>query len=108
MSVNINNIVGTGNNYLELFDGVTAGKSYDASRRFYGNETETSVSSNTFISIVIDGNTYYLEILSGSAQLDCCSNLVGTTDSVGGFISAGFVMVDVNGTLRFVQVFSLL
>ena len=107
LSVNINGSTG-GNNYIELFSANTSGSTYDANRIFYGNSTNSNPKlDNGFISIVINGSTYYIRKYSGDNNVDCCTNLFGNNTAEGTFTTAGFVFVDVNGTeFKYVEVFT--
>ena len=105
LSVNANNS-SDGSYYLELFDGDISGKTYDANRVFYGHEGSNTITSSNFVKIDIDSITYYLEVFGGDAQIDCCSNLRGDYYNTGSFQSAGYIMINVNGTLRFVQIYT--
>ena len=104
LSLNINGSSNR-NYYIQTYTGDTTGKTYDTSRRFYGNEDGSSVTDYSMLSIVIDSTTYYLYTYIGAAQTNCCTNMVGIITS-GTFISAGFALIDVNGIPKFTEIFT--
>lgn len=107
IAVKINSGVGK-DNYIELYTSGT-GYSYDTGRIFWGDTTNVNPkTSNGFISIVVNGDTYYVKKYSGDNTTDCCSNLIGTSTGSGSFTSAGFALVFVNGVeLRWIRLYTL-
>ena len=95
-------------NYIQLYDADLSGSSYDANRIFWGNTTNTNPkTSNNFVSILINGTTYYLRKYSGDSNVDCCSNLIGNDTSGGIFTLYGFVLIRVNDTeSKYVRVYT--
>ena len=107
LAVNINGSTES-DNYIQLYDADLSGSSYDANRIFYGNTSNTNPkTSNNFVSMIINGTTYYLRKYSGDNNVDCCSNLIGNDASGGIFTLYGFVLVRVNGTeSKYVRVYT--
>ena len=97
LALTINNSVNK-DNYITLYDGDTSGQTYDNENRFYGDNTTDTIIENGYISIIINGNTYYLPLYKGTNTTDCCSNLVGSYDSgTGVFTYVGWVLIKING-----------
>jgi hypothetical protein len=101
------------NDYILLYNGDTDGQTYDNANRFYGNvgsyDAQT-LTSNGFLSILINGAEYYMPVYKGSDQTDCCSNLIGTQkgedDDI--YTLAGYVLIKINGdTFKYTPVFSV-
>jgi hypothetical protein len=102
----------TQNNYIRLYSGDTTGQTWDNTNKFYGDITNTDdIFSNGFISIVINGNTYYMPIYSGTNTTQCCSNLVGTqaTTATNSFNFVGFALIKVNNTMfRYAPIYTII
>ena len=97
---------GTRNNYIELFSGDTSGQSYDALRVLWTEFATSTVTSVGYISIIINGSTYYIRTYVGSTASGCCSNIIGV-DTTGSFTSLGFALIWINKTdLRYIQIYS--
>ena len=88
-------------NYITLYTGDTSGQTYDNGNRFYGDDTNSDkIKANGYITLPINGTTYYIPLYIGTNTTDCCSNLVGTYDSgQGAFTYVGWVLIKINGYL---------
>jgi hypothetical protein len=99
-------------NYIMLYSGDTSGQSYDNANRFYGDDTNTDeISSNGYISLVINGAIRYIPVYTGTNTTDCCSNLVGEKVSGEGetFDFVGYALIKVNGgLLRYAPIYNSL
>jgi hypothetical protein len=100
-------------NYFITYSGDTAGVTYDDVNKFYGDFSKDPVTSNFtsngFISITINSSTYYVKTYKGDNTTDCCSSVDGTkVDDSGSYISAGFAVIKINGSvLRYVKIYTL-
>ena len=94
---------GASDKYIRLYSG-NSGYSYD-NQVFYGERSNNAITSFGFISILINTNTYYIQIFSGSESTECCSNIEGTI-TTGSFTSAGFALVRVNTDLLYMPIFT--
>ena len=99
-------------NYILLYSGDTSEQSYDNNNRFYGDDTNTDeVTSNGYMSIVINGAIRYMAVYSGTNTTDCCSNLVGEQDDGESetFEFVGYALIKVNGDLlRYTPIYNSL
>jgi len=93
---------------LNIIDGVTIGLIPDSDNPLFGEEFDNSlvVTHNAYQLHVINGLDYYIEVFTGTAGTECCSNLIGTLETTGTYTSAGFAIILVNGLDRFVQIYT--
>ena len=110
ISVNINGAPES-DNYILLNVANTAGSTTDSNRVFYGYTGHNGVKiEREFISISINGSTYYMQVYSGESDSNCRSNIIGTTNTSGTFMSAGYVCANINTTdvadIRYIEIFT--
>ena len=98
VAVSIN---GTGGNTKFLATYTGSGGTPDTNRVLWGDNTNTENKIDTgFVSVVIDGTTYWLKTWVGGTGAGCSSNIVGTVDSASNYRLYGFVpMVHDAGTV---------
>jgi hypothetical protein len=78
----------------------TATGTPDPNRVFWGDTGVTgSFTLVSYISLVINGTTYWTPVYQGNkTTAECSSNLVGTYTNTGTFTSVGFVAISENNT----------
>jgi hypothetical protein len=99
---------GTENVRIPLYSGNTSGLT-KSNKVFYGTTNSGAITGSTQAPILINGTEYYTPIYTGSTDTACCSNIVTSSavNSTDTFVSAGFVLIDVNGTESlFMEIFS--
>jgi hypothetical protein len=85
--------------YLQLYSAPTSGSSYDSSNVFWGNALDTSAkTASGYMSIVVNGNTYYMPKYDGDAVTGCTTSLTGTEELSGTFTFYGYALIWVNAT----------
>lgn len=108
INVNINS-VDTKDRYLQLFTANVDGDTYDTNRVIWGNtDGSSTVTSDGFISIIVNSSTYYIRKYLGDVKVDCCSSINGIDTATGTFTSYGFVLVLINGTdERYLELYTI-
>ena len=111
LSLNVNNTTGDNTNYIYLYDGNTSGLSYDVSHPFYGKISNigTSVISNGFVSLGVNGQTCYVRRYLGPANYNCSSALRCSVlaENYGTFVEYGYALINAAGSLKFIRVYIL-
>ena len=99
LSVTVNGITTPTDKFIEVYTSAETG-SYDPDNIFWGNNSASDTFIfNSWLSIVINGDTYWMPIYKASNSVaDCSSNLVGTASSDGVYTNAGYVAINENNT----------
>ena len=91
--------------YIRFYTADTTGASWDSTRVMGGAVGSSSLTSTNFVKMVVSGVPYYLQVFGGDLQTDPCSNLSGVQTN-GSFTAAGFIPVDINRSIQYLQVWT--
>lgn len=67
----------TKSHFIPLHGGITTG-STPSNKVFYGDTNDLPKARLSYISIIVNGNTFYIPTYTGIPTVSCCSNLIGT------------------------------
>ncbi|HUW06031.1 MAG TPA: hypothetical protein VMW01_07205 [Williamwhitmania sp.] len=98
-----------GGYYIQTYTD-TIGLDSDDDNVFWGNETNSvTLTTAGFVSIVINGTTYYTPVFGGNGVPGCHSNINSVLTDVGTFTSYGFAAINVNNvSVELVRIYTLL
>jgi phage tail sheath gpL-like len=100
---------GTANDrFVSLYTRDTTSKTFDANRIFWGDIAVAGAKTQEgYVSISVNGTTYWTPIYSGGSTATCSTNLSGSLQTTGTFTQEGYALVKVNNSdLRWLLLYS--
>jgi len=106
LSVSLNGINAHQLYYINIYDSDTTGLPYDTNNEFHGEENIKDATSYCYFKFMINGTDYYIQVYKGENSIINNSSLNGIKTYTGEFESAGYTLIKINGSLRFLPIYN--